>query len=85
MRLTMLKEKPPIAIDPSERSAHVATLDRMLAKLPHKKRTVLVLFEIEGLSAKEISDVVGCPENTVWSRLHHARAEMVKAARRMVT
>jgi len=84
MRLTMLKEKPPIAIDPSERSTHVATLDRMLAKLPPKKRTVLVLFEIEGLSAKEISDVVGCPENTVWSRLHHARAEMVKAARRMV-
>ena len=85
MRLTMLKEKPSITIDPSERSTHVATLDRMLAKLPPKKRTVLVLFEIEGLSAKEISDVVGCPENTVWSRLHHARAEMVKAARRMVS
>jgi len=85
MRLTMLKEKPPIAIDPSERSTHLATLDRMLAKLPPKKRTVLVLFEIEGLSAKEIADVVGCPENTVWSRLHHARAEMVKAARRMVS
>jgi RNA polymerase sigma-70 factor, ECF subfamily len=85
MRLTMLREKPAIAVDPSERSTHVATLDRMLAKLPPKKRTVLVLFEIEGLSAKEISDVVGCPENTVWSRLHHARAEMVKAARRMVS
>jgi RNA polymerase sigma-70 factor (ECF subfamily) len=84
MHLTMVKEKPPIATDPSERSAHIATLDCMLAKLPPKKRTVLVLFEIEGLSAKEISDVVGCPENTVWSRLHHARAEMVKAARRMV-
>jgi RNA polymerase sigma-70 factor (ECF subfamily) len=84
MRLTMLKEKPPVSADPSERTVHVATLDHMLAKLPPKKRTVLVLFEIEGLSAKEISDVVGCPENTVWSRLHHARAEMVKAARRLV-
>jgi len=84
MRLTMLKEKPTVLVDPSERSTQVATLDRMLAKLPPKKRTVLVLFEIEGLSAKEISDVVGCPENTVWSRLHHARSEMVKAARRMV-
>jgi len=84
MRLTMLSEKPTVLNDPSERSTHVATLDRMLAKLPPKKRTVLVLFEIEGLSAKEISDVVGCPENTVWSRLHHARSEMVKAARRMV-
>ena len=83
MRLTMLMEKPPIITDPSERSTHVATLDRMLGKLPPKKRTVLVLFEIEGLSAKEISDVVGCPENTVWSRLHHARSELVKAARRV--
>src|SRR5450631_4326969 len=84
MRLTMLNEKPTVLNDPAERSTQVATLDRMLAKLPPKKRTVLVLFEIEGLSAKEISDVVGCPENTVWSRLHHARSEMVKAARRMV-
>ena len=84
MRLLMMKEKPTVLVDPAERSTQVATLDRMLAKLPPKKRTVLVLFEIEGLSAKEISDVVGCPENTVWSRLHHARAEMVKAARRMV-
>jgi len=85
MRLTMLREKPPLTTDPSERSTHLAVLDRMLAKLPPKKRTVLVLFEIEGLSAKEISDVVGCPENTVWSRLHHARAEMVKAARRIAS
>jgi RNA polymerase sigma-70 factor, ECF subfamily len=85
MRMTMLRERPPVAIDPSERSTHLAVLDRMLAKLPPKKRTVLVLFEIEGLSAKEISEVVGCPENTVWSRLHHARTEMVKAARRMAS
>jgi RNA polymerase sigma-70 factor (ECF subfamily) len=84
MRLVMLKESNHLLVDPSERSTQVATLDRMLAKLPAKKRTVLVLFEIEGLSAKEISDVVGCPENTVWSRLHHARAEMVRVARRMV-
>jgi RNA polymerase sigma-70 factor, ECF subfamily len=85
MRVLLLKEKPQLITDPAERSTQVATLDRMLAKLPPKKRTVLVLFEIEGLSAKEISDVVGCPENTVWSRLHHARAEMIKAARRMVS
>ena len=84
MRMTMLNEKPTVLVDPAERSTQIATLDRMLAKLPPKKRTVLVLFEIEGLSAKEISDVVGCPENTVWSRLHHARSEMVKTARRMV-
>jgi RNA polymerase sigma-70 factor (ECF subfamily) len=85
LRTVMAKERPQPTVDPSERTAHLATLDRLLGKLAPKKRTVLVLFEVEGLSAKEISDVVGCPENTVWSRLHHARAEMVKAARRMVS
>jgi RNA polymerase sigma-70 factor (ECF subfamily) len=85
MRVMMLKERPQPEIDPSERSTQLATLDRLLARLAPKKRTVLVLFEVEGLSAKEISDVVGCPENTVWSRLHHARAEMVKAARRIAS
>ena len=83
MRAMFLKEKPQATVDPSERSTHLATLDRMLAKLAPKKRTVLVLFEIEGMSAKEISEVVGCPENTVWSRLHHARSEMVKTAGRL--
>jgi DNA-directed RNA polymerase specialized sigma24 family protein len=28
---------------------------------------------------------MGCPANTVWSRLRHARAELVKAARRVPT
>jgi RNA polymerase sigma-70 factor (ECF subfamily) len=41
---------------------------------------VLVLFEIEGLPIDEIARIVGCPENTVWSRLHHARAELTKMA-----
>jgi len=83
MRTLMLKEAPAPIVDPMEKSSHAATLDKLLAKLPPKKRAVLVLFEIEGLSAKEISDVVGCPENTVWSRLHHARSELTKVARRM--
>jgi len=52
----------------------------MLKRLHPKKRMVLVLFEIEGLPIEEIARVVGCPENTVWSRLHHARAELSKMA-----
>jgi RNA polymerase sigma-70 factor (ECF subfamily) len=57
-------------------------VDRLLAKLSPKKRMVFVLFEIEGLPVDEIARVVGCPENTVWSRLHHARAEMLAMARK---
>jgi hypothetical protein len=32
---------------------------------------------------EEISRIVGCPTNTVWSRLHHARLELTKMAERM--
>lgn len=80
--LVLREPPPPPAPDPSERASHLHLLDRMLHKLNPKKRMVFVLFEIEGLGVDEISRVVGCPENTVWSRLHHARAEMVKMARR---
>src|SRR5438477_7608529 len=80
--LVMREPPPPAAPDPSERASHLHMLDRMLTRLNPKKRTVFVLFEIEGLKVDEIARVVGCPENTVWSRLHHARSEMLKMARR---
>jgi RNA polymerase sigma-70 factor (ECF subfamily) len=80
--LAVREPLPPPTADPSERASQLHLLDRMLNKLNPKKRTVFVLFEIEGLRVDEIARVVGCPENTVWSRLHHARAEMLKMARR---
>ena len=71
--------------DPAEKASELRLLDRLLDKLSPKKRMVLVLFEIEGLGVNEIASVMGCPANTVWSRLRHARAELVKAARRVST
>ena len=44
-----------------------------LEALPLEYRETLVLREIEGLSYKEISDVVGVPMGTVMSRLARAR------------
>ena len=79
----MLREPPPPPVpDPAERAAEVHFVDRLLSKLSAKKRTVLVLFEVEGLRVDEIARIVDCPENTVWSRLHHARSEMVRMAKR---
>lgn len=72
----------PDSMDPAERAANLLLLEMMLGKLKAKKRKVFVLFEIDGLSVDEIARVVRCPENTVWSRLYHARAEMVRMARR---
>ena len=37
---------------------------------------MFVLYEIEGLSYKEIAEVVGCSIGTVMSRLHYARKKL---------
>jgi RNA polymerase sigma-70 factor (ECF subfamily) len=78
----LMRQPPPPPSDPAERAAEVHFVDRLLSRLSIKKRTVLVLFEVEGLRVDEIARIVDCPENTVWSRLHHARSEMLRMARK---
>ena len=51
-------------------------LNEALQKLSPKHRTVVVLFEIEGLSHLEISEIVGCSVGTVRSRLHYAKQQL---------
>jgi RNA polymerase sigma-70 factor (ECF subfamily) len=80
--LLLREPPPPPDPDPSEKSARLALLDGFLGRLSEKKRLVLVLFEIEELPVDEIAKIAGCPENTVWSRLHHARAELATMARK---
>lgn len=51
-------------------------LNEALQKLSPKHRTVVVLFEIEGLSHQQISEIVGCSVGTVRSRLHYAKQQL---------
>jgi RNA polymerase sigma-70 factor (ECF subfamily) len=48
-------------------------LNEALMKLSIPHRTVITLFEIDGLSHAEIAEIVGCSEGTVRSRLHYAK------------
>jgi RNA polymerase sigma factor (sigma-70 family) len=71
--------------DAGFRSAERALLRRMtvqnaLRKLPLHCRQVLVLREIEEMSYKDISALLGIPEGTVMSRLSRARARLRKCA-----
>jgi RNA polymerase sigma-70 factor (ECF subfamily) len=63
------------AIEASDRDA----VNRAVAALPTEFREVIVLREVEGLSYKEISDVVGAPIGTVMSRLARARKRLAAA------
>ncbi|HMR73647.1 MAG TPA: sigma-70 family RNA polymerase sigma factor [Polyangiaceae bacterium] len=44
-----------------------------LDELPEEFRLAVVLADVEELSYKEISDIMGCPIGTVMSRLHRGR------------
>ncbi len=76
LRRSVQDEPSPATSTPLD---HVADGDRSravtraLARLSFKARSVLVLFEMEGLSGQEIASQLQIPEKTVWTRLHHAR------------
>lgn len=61
----------------SDKAALMSELQEKLndafQKLSVKHRTVITLFEIDGLSHKEIADIVGASVGTVRSRLHYAK------------
>ncbi|HEY5959792.1 MAG TPA: RNA polymerase sigma factor, partial [Polyangiaceae bacterium] len=57
--------------------------ERALNHLGAGERAVFVLYELEGVSGKEIAEIVGCPEATVWRRLHYARQTFRKELERM--
>ena len=59
-----------------ERAEAKETLGRALDRLAPEFREVIVLRELQGLSYKEISEVVGVPVGTVMSRLSRARARL---------
>ena len=54
-------------------------LNDAMQKLSTKHRTVVTLFEIEGLSHQEIADVMDCSVGTVRSRLFRARRQLQEA------
>jgi RNA polymerase sigma-70 factor (ECF subfamily) len=74
------RERQVDAVDPGhgpEEQAINASLrtrlTRALAAVPRSYRVVVVLREIEGLSTREVADVLGISEANVKTRLHRAR------------
>lgn len=48
-------------------------LNEAMQKLSINHRTVITLFEIDGLSHQEIAEIMNCSVGTVRSRLHYAK------------
>lgn len=54
-------------------------LEAGLKRLSHEQRTVVELTYYYGYSYQEIATIVGCPTNTVKTRMFHARANLRKS------
>lgn len=54
----------------------VARSEAALGQLPEDARAVVVLRDIEGLSTKEVAELLGVTENVVKVRLHRAHARL---------
>jgi RNA polymerase sigma-70 factor (ECF subfamily) len=82
-------EAPRLEADPSTPELAVAERQRALLvwrclmAIKPKKRVVYVMHDIEGRSAQEIAEILEVPKETVWSRLRHARAELLERIDRL--
>jgi RNA polymerase sigma factor (sigma-70 family) len=69
----MISTNPEVLL---ERSRESETLRRALEELPEEFREVIVMRELEGMSYKQIAQVVGVPIGTIMSRLARARKRL---------
>lgn len=65
------------------RTITLQLLDRVLSQLDPTLVEVFVLFDVEGLSTKEIATALELPEGTVGSRLRRAREAFRATTRRL--
>lgn len=66
----------PAPLRPHERTDAALDAERLLAQLPDDWRLVVVLNLVEGWTAEEIAVALGVKPNTVFTRLHRARAKL---------
>ena len=69
-------ERPDKALERSE--LHTKIIQEV-EKLPAEQKQAIVLREIDGLSYREISEIMNIPEGTVMSRLFYARKKLQEA------
>jgi RNA polymerase sigma-70 factor (ECF subfamily) len=74
-RSVMLAQLPSPAVTQLEMSPNTAAqhVKEALAEMNHGDRSVFVLYELEGLSGKQVASILRCPVATVWRRLHYSR------------
>lgn len=73
----LASDRPPPCAE-VEIDEKVRLLDSLLAQLSEDKREVLVLTELEEMTATEIGELLGVNVNTIYARIRAARQEFEK-------
>jgi RNA polymerase sigma-70 factor (ECF subfamily) len=86
-RETLVEELPEVMSPPSQEAGVECgewrqALMELLDQLDDVQRAVFVLYEIQHLSMKEVSDALECPLQTAYSRHKAARTRILEAAQR---
>lgn len=62
----------------------VSDIDKAIRKLPPRQRSAILLFEIEGMSIREIAETMNCSEGAVKFNIHQARKKLKMSLRQYV-
>jgi RNA polymerase sigma-70 factor, ECF subfamily len=77
--LELVADRGPDPAAGAERREAEQLLKQILARISPVRRSAFILYEIEGYSGEEISELEGVPVGTVYTRLHHARRDFLAA------
>ncbi len=75
----LLASERPTPSAEIERAQRLDVLEQLLDELDEPKREVLVLAELEEMTAPEIADFLGVNVNTIYARLRTARSDFEAA------
>jgi RNA polymerase sigma-70 factor (ECF subfamily) len=81
--LAQLPSSLPSPLEQLERHEATGLVYRVLDSMREQARTVLILFDLEGLSGDELEQLTGVKAATLRVRLHRARAEFAARLARL--
>jgi RNA polymerase sigma-70 factor (ECF subfamily) len=78
-----LTSNRPTPIEEVERRQATELVYRALDRMSDRYRSLIVMFELEGLSGEEIAERTGARPAKVWVWLHRARAQFLRELTRL--
>src|SRR6266851_6353046 len=68
----------PTPLESLERREAATRLHKLLDTFPERQRTAFLLYELEGLSSREVAALMGAPVSTTRIWLHRARTRFLR-------